>query len=60
MWSRTATEDEKKILAGLSSLRGSPVDYSDPDAPQTDSTRQIYHGHPPFARIKEIEAVENN
>jgi hypothetical protein len=58
MWSRTATEDEKATLARLSSLRGSPVDYSDPDAPKTDATREIYPGYPPFARIKETEVLK--
>jgi hypothetical protein len=48
MWSRTTTETEKKELERLSSLKGAPVDYSDPDAPRTDKTRKIYREKPPF------------
>jgi hypothetical protein len=50
MWSRTMTDDEKKELERLSSLRGVPVDYSDPDAPRTDKSRKIYRGELPFVR----------
>ena len=48
MWSRAATEDEKKELERLSSLRGAPVDYSDPDAPRTGKSRKICREKPPF------------
>jgi hypothetical protein len=57
MWSRTSTEDERKELARLSALRGTPVDYSGPDAPQTDPGRKIYRGQPPFScseRTREV------
>jgi hypothetical protein len=50
MWSRTATKDEKKELERLSLLRGTPVDYSDPDAPRTDKSRKIYRAAPPFVK----------
>jgi hypothetical protein len=50
MWSRESTEDEKKEIERLEALRGAPVDYSDPDAPQTDASRKIYRGIPPFLR----------
>jgi hypothetical protein len=56
MWSWIATEDEKKELERLSSLRGTPVDYSDPDAPRTDKSRKIYREKLPFAR-SESETV---
>jgi hypothetical protein len=49
MWSRAATEAEEKELERLSSLKGAPVDYSDPDAPRTDRSRKICREKPPFA-----------
>jgi hypothetical protein len=52
MWSRETTGDEKKALERLSTLRGTSVDYSDPDAPRTDATRDVYRGQPSFARSK--------
>jgi hypothetical protein len=52
MWSRVSTESEEKELQRLAALRGSPVDYSDPDAPKTDTSRRVYHGQPPFLQNK--------
>jgi hypothetical protein len=50
MWSRTTTEDEEKELARLSRMKGTPVNYSDSDAPRTDSSRKIYQGTPSFSK----------
>jgi hypothetical protein len=50
MWSRAATEDEKRELVRLSSMKGVPVDDSDPDAPRVDASRKIYRGTPSFVK----------
>jgi hypothetical protein len=60
MWSRESTESEEKELQRLAALRGSPVNYSDPDAPKTDTSRRVYHGQPPFLQNKTETKKESN